>query len=117
MNYLLLAQTNDGIPTLPSPAEGIGAQFYINLATPFIAPALTAFVKWVLPKIPKLYIPAIAVSLGVVVNLSLSFMIAGDPSIWKAVALGLAGIGVRELQNQLSKAIDAGAIKPPAPGD
>jgi hypothetical protein len=99
---ILLAQTN-APPEVPGGSgTAFGTpQFWIDLATPFIGPILTAVVKLILPKIPRAYIPAIAVVLGVLTNALGTVVIGGDVVLWKAVALGLAGIGVRELKDRI----------------
>jgi len=75
------------------------AQFWVDLLTPIVGPLLTAGVKKILPNIPVAFIPVVAIVLGVLANGIGTVALGGDVVIWKAVALSLAGIGVRELQN------------------
>jgi hypothetical protein len=97
----LVAQTN-GVPTVPGAAT-VGAfgtaQFFLDVGVPILTPILVAGIKKVMPKIPPALIPPIAISLGAIVNALGTVSLGNDPSIWKAVLLGFASIGVRELQN------------------
>lgn len=79
------------------------AVFWLDLATPIIGPILTAGVKKIMPKIPVQFIPPIAIALGAIVNALGTVSLGSDPSVWKAVLLGCAGIGLRELQNNFRK--------------
>lgn len=108
-NYVseMIAQVTNSVPAVGSgisPGMFGTPQFYVDALTPFIGPLLTAFVKSVAPKIPSGYIPAIAVALGVATNALGTVVINGDVSWWKAVLLGLAGIGIRELKDRIKPA-------------
>lgn len=77
------------------------AAFWIDALTPIVTPLLTAGVKKLMPSLPALSIPPIAIVLGVVANALGTVAIGSEvglSGVVKAVALALAGIGVRELQ-------------------
>lgn len=79
------------------------AQDIIALLTPVVGPLLTAGVKKVLPKIPTWLIPVLATALGAGFNLLTNYATSHQISnVWAAAALGLAGIGVREIKDQLT---------------
>lgn len=85
----------------------IGPQTWIDLASPLVAPILTWIWLKFHDRLPIWLIPALCVSLGVAFNLIAKLAAHTDLNVWSSVALGLAGIGVRELQNQFRKAIPA----------
>lgn len=96
---LILAQVTNSVPADTGVNVGAfgTAQFYIDVLTPIIGPLLTAGVKKLMPSLPAISIPAIAIALGVVSNALGTVVLGGDVAIWKAVLLGAAGIGIREL--------------------
>lgn len=57
-----------------------------------------------MPKIPPAFIPPIAIALGAIVNALGTVSLGNDPSVWKAVLLGFASVGVRELQHNFRPA-------------
>ena len=71
-------------------------QDWINIFTPIIGPLLTVAAKTVVPKIPKRFMPWIAIILGMASNLVATRVTGGQLDYLSAGALGLAGIGVRE---------------------
>lgn len=77
------------------------ANTIINTATPIIAPLLTAAVKFISPKIPTWLLPIICTVLGTLGNYVAQVATSNQSNVWAAVGLGLAGIGVREIIDQL----------------
>lgn len=71
-------------------------QDWINVLTPVIGPLLTVAAKTVVPKIPKPYLPWIAIAFAMASNLVATRVTGGELDYLLAGALGLAGIGVRE---------------------
>jgi len=99
---LALGANGDAVAT---PAADFGkVQLYIMLATPFLAPLMTALAKKIVPRIPKDYLPALTVFLGTLGN-SLATMTVGDGVSWQSIAGGafasLGGIGIRELKDRI----------------
>ncbi len=79
---------------------------------PLIVPVAIMLLKTFLPKLPTVALPILAPILGAGADIALHF--AGVPSVgavWGAV-LGSAGVGLREIADQLKQAI---AGKPPTP--
>lgn len=77
---------------------------WVNLLTPVVGPVLTAVATKVVPKIPKPFVPVLAVGLGAAANLLGAKAIAGvEPNLLQAAALGLAGIGVYEVTKPVTK--------------
>lgn len=80
-------------------------QTIINSLTPLVGPALTAGVKKILPFVPSWALPIIATALGALFNGITTYAATNQtPNIYLAAALGLAGIGVREIKDQISPA-------------
>lgn len=83
-------------------------QLWLDILTPIIGPILTAIARKVAPKIPKSWIPVLAVVLGAAANLIATKTIGdGSPSPLLAGALGLAGIGTYELTKPITKGATA----------
>jgi hypothetical protein len=73
--------------------------------TPVVVPMLIALVKKVLPQVPSWALPIIAPLLGVALEVINSLATTQAANFWAAAALGLAGIGVREVADQVKKAV------------
>lgn len=73
---------------------------------PVLVPlAVAAFKKYVWANIPKMLLPIIATALGPALEALLSLMTAHEFTGIAGVALGLAGIGVREFKDQIGKSL------------
>lgn len=85
----------------------------MNLATlqyliPLIVPAILAGAKKVAPRIPSKAIPIAAPALGTVIA-GLSAIGANNPNnLLLGAALGLAGVGVREIRDQIAPSANGG---------
>lgn len=75
----------------------------IALSVPVLAPILTAGVKWLLPKIPPLLLPMICTGLGTLSGYLAQVGVGEHTNVGVAIGLGLAGIGVREILDQVKK--------------
>lgn len=73
------------------------ATFWINLLTPVLGPILTAMAKKVWPLMPKWLTPILAIVLGALSNIGGSAAFGVPIELGTAAALGVAGIGVREV--------------------
>lgn len=72
---------------------------------PLVVPLVIGLLKTWLPNLPKVVLPILAPILGALADIGLHF--AGAPTvgpIWGA-ALGTAGVGLREIADQLRKTI------------
>lgn len=87
-----------------------------DIGNPLIAvivPIVIYLMKQVLPKIPTAFLPILAGLLGPVFDYAIAYVGGLPPSSPVAAALyGLAGVGLREVKDQLGKAI---ANAPPPP--
>lgn len=73
----------------------------VNIVTPIIVPLVLAGVKWILPKIPTWMIPVLAPVLGGLVGIISNAALSAQGNLMVAVALGMAGVGLREIIDQL----------------
>lgn len=76
----------------------------LTLLTPIIAPLIVALVKTITTKLPKWSLPLIAGIAGGLVEVINSFATGAPLTGYQGIALGLAGVGVREFVDQLGKA-------------
>lgn len=67
-----------------------------------IVPLAIALMKLVVPKVPKTWLPIIAPLLGAAIEI-LTSGVFGQNAFWAAVS-GSAGVGLREIYDQLKKA-------------
>lgn len=80
----------------------------IQFATPIIVPVILAGVKALLPKLPSWTIPLLAPLLGMLVDVVNSLATAHASNLWLAAGLGLAGVGAREIKDQIAPAGNGG---------
>lgn len=74
---------------------------------PVLVPVVIAALKLLLPRLPTWLLPILAPLLGAAADLAMHY--AGLPSVgapWGAI-LGSAGVGLREIQDQVRKAMGA----------
>lgn len=77
-----------------------------NSLIPLIVPVVLALLKQVLPQLPKTVVPILAPLLGAGLDIGDHFLLSSDslnPQL--GAAYGLIGIGIREILDQLLKAI------------
>lgn len=75
----------------------------VPVLIPIIAPMITALLKKLVPQIPKLFLPLSAVGAGTLVDVLNSFATGMGQGEWWGPVLGLLGVGVREVYDQLMK--------------
>ncbi len=75
---------------------------------PVLVPVLLAVGKLFVPKIPRLWLPILAPILGAAIELLTSGALTTNTA-WAAV-LGSAGVGLREIVDQMRKAIAPPAV-------
>lgn len=78
----------------------------IAYATPVIVPLAIAGIKYLKPKIPTWLLPLLAGPLGALVDFINTYVTAHPSNLVVAVLLGLAGVGVREVVDQLKPKAD-----------
>lgn len=70
---------------------------------PVLTPLLVMGVRAFLPKVPSKFYPLIAALVGVALDLVAHYSLGTTLSPLAGFALGLAGVGLREVKDQLSK--------------
>lgn len=98
-------------------------QAIATLATTVVVPLLLAAAKKLIPKLPKASLPVAAPLLGALVDVGTHYATGTSNPLLGALA-GSAGVGLRELVDQLKKAggasgittggATAGPIRPPS---
>lgn len=78
----------------------------VTFATPIIVPIVIAGIKYLKPKIPTWLLPVLAGPLGALVEYINHLATGSSTSMVVAVLLGLAGVGVREVVDQLKPVSD-----------
>jgi hypothetical protein len=91
----------DEIAAVTSTTEDVPIQVAIITA---VTPVIIAAVKRFVPNIPKAWIPILAPIVGMSLEISLHFAAGTGISVWLGALLGGAGVGLRELYDQLKKA-------------
>lgn len=71
----------------------------------FLVPLIVAAIKKYLDQVPSWALPIIAGPLGYGVDWAVAWLSNYPAMGWKAVIVGLAGVGVREVYDQTKKAI------------
>lgn len=72
----------------------------LQLLIPFVATAAVAAVKKILPRVPKVVLPVLAPVAGVAIALATGYTDAQGGAL-----LGAAGVAVREVYDQVKKAL------------
>jgi len=75
---------------------GAGA---ITALIPVLVPFVVYSVKLIIPSIPRVILPLIAVGGGLVINALDSFIAGADPNVIVGALLGAAGVFLREVFN------------------
>lgn len=80
----------------------------LQFLTPVITPLILALAKKVAPRIPSKAIPIAAPAIGAVIA-GISAIGANNPSnLALGAALGMAGVGIREIKDQIMPAKNGG---------
>lgn len=82
--------------------ELLGANL-IKALIPILVPLLVWGVRSILPKIPKAALPILSPILGALLDALLAYIAGGQWSPIAGAALGAAGVGLREIVDQLNK--------------
>lgn len=102
----VLAQTNTGGPTniigsTAPPSGSVDAMGLLLIVIPLGVPIIVAIGKFFIPKLPSWTLPIIAPSLGILIDYITARVTAGTFSPVTAALLGSAGVGIREIVDQM----------------
>lgn len=70
-----------------------------------VTPLLIAGIKLAVPKIPRVWLPILAPLLGVGLEYVSHLATGATLNVWAGLALGAAGVGLREAVTQIHKAL------------
>jgi hypothetical protein len=87
---------------------------YLVMIIPLVVPMLIAFLKTKLPTVPSWALPLLAPVLGSLADVVLQASGVHTGGALKGALLGSAGVGLRELANQVSQAMPKTPPPPPA---
>lgn len=86
-----------------APAWGTIAAEAITRLTPVIVPLLVYYFRALIPRVKPALLPVLAVGLGIALDAVNQYATGGGKGALVGAVLGLAGIGLRELADQLTK--------------
>ena len=75
---------------------------------PVAVPVVIALVKYFLPSLPKVWLPILAPILGAAIDICATFSVGTSTLL--GAALGSAGVGLREIKDQVGKAMAMAAL-------
>ena len=99
-----LAQDASPTPTIVVPAPDSTQALAITLIAA-LAPVVIALVKYLVPKIPTVWLPFAAPIAGMLIDVLAQFVGSAGVSPLVAAFAGLAGVGVREAVDQVKQRI------------
>lgn len=106
LGFNLIAQVTNSVPELKAMAPNMAfGQFSAwQLIIPIVVPTLLGLFKMLIADIPAKWLPILAPIIGIALDqlLQLLGLYSANPLI--AIALGSAGVGIREIKDQLGKA-------------
>lgn len=113
MGFSVLAQTNNPpVPGINVPgAQNVGLLLVI---IPVAVPFIVALGKFFIPKLPSWSLPILAPALGALIDYITAKTTGGTFSPVTSALLGSAGVGIREILDQIKKAT-ATPSTPPKP--
>lgn len=86
----------------------VTADNIVSWLTPILVPLVLAGLKKISPSIPSWVIPIAAPVLGVLIDLANSYATGHSSNLLVAAGLGLAGVGLREIKDQIKPAANGG---------
>lgn len=111
----LVARAVDAVATPTAPGTGnVTADNLIQWLTPVLTPILIALMKKILPMAPAWICPIVAPLLGIGIDYLNHFATGHATNMLVAAGLGLMGVGLREVKDQLMSAPNGGWPAPPA---
>jgi len=98
-----------------TPASGsttLGTNTLLLALIPVVVPLIIALGKWALPRVPAWILPILAPALGALVDFLTTWATGATASPALGAILGSAGVGVRELLDQVKGRLKDGAVVP-----
>ncbi len=92
----------------PAAVGGITSANLVTWLTPVLVPLVLAGLKLVAPKLPTWVIPVAAPVIGILIDFVNSLATSHARNFLVAAALGLAGVGLREVKENLKPAVNGG---------
>lgn len=96
-----LAQADS--PITAAPTGSAAADSILTWLIPIIVPLIIAGCKKLLPGLPKVWLPILGPILGAAIDIVGQFTTGAAGNLWLAVGLGAAGVGLREIVDQVRK--------------
>lgn len=90
----------------PTPSPGLSLLLII---IPLVVPIVVAVGKFLLPAVPKWILPILAPALGALIDWLNSLVTGTPPNPVTGALLGSAGVGVRELLDQVKQRVTKGS--------
>lgn len=97
----LLVLAADSVTDTPVAAPAGNANSLLLAIIPVLVPLLVALGKWALPKVPTWILPILAPALGALVDFIATWTVGATSNPVLGAVLGSAGVGVRELFDQV----------------
>lgn len=88
---------------------------YLVMIIPLVVPLLIAGLKTWIPKVPKWALPILAPALGALADFLLQTVGVNTGGVIKGALLGSAGVGIREIMDQVNQRMAAPTVPPVAP--
>lgn len=114
VSVCMAAADTNAVPAAPGVMTPSAAGNGLVLALlPVIVPLLVALGKGLLPKVPTWILPILAPALGALIDFLTAKATGGTASPVLALALGSAGVGLREIYDQTKTRIKDGPAPTP----
>lgn len=91
--------------TLAAAIPGLDRSTLVPVLIPVLVPVVIALLKWAVGRMPKWLLPILAPLLGAAADIASSYATGTALGPVWAAALGLAGVGLREIVDQARKAV------------
>ncbi len=95
-------------PAVVAPAPASLPDNVVAWLTPILVPLLIAGVKKIAPSIPSWVLPLVAPVLGFLLGVVNNLALSHHDNLWVAAGLGLLGVAVREVKENLIAAPNGG---------
>jgi hypothetical protein len=109
---MLMAQVTNAVPGVTDPATPAITSPWVGLI-PLAVPVVLMLLKMFIPNLPSFLLPILAPLLGAGADIALHYAgVSTMGAVWGAM-LGSAGVGLRELGDQLRQRVIGPVMSPP----